>query len=67
MKVNHLPALALLLPLGTAQSPQLLEYRSLCSEGQTEGTKIFDNGVTSEYVCHTKASGSRERQRQWIK
>ncbi|KAJ5278299.1 PAN domain-containing protein [Penicillium chrysogenum] len=62
MKFRHLPALALLVLSGAAQSPELLEYRSLCSGGETEGTTTFDNGVTSDYTCRIKASGPINRE-----
>jgi hypothetical protein len=62
MKLRYLSLLATLVPLGAAQSPEFLEYHSLCSGEETEGTRTFDNGVTSEYTCRIKASGNINRQ-----
>jgi hypothetical protein len=62
MRFHYLPALALLIPLGAAQTPELLEYRSLCSGQETEGAWTFDNGVTSDYSCRIKASGPINRE-----
>ncbi|KUL83018.1 hypothetical protein ZTR_09308 [Talaromyces verruculosus] len=62
MKLEFLPILALLVPLGAAQSAELLEYRSLCSGEETEGTRTFDNGITSDYSCQIKASGPINRE-----
>jgi hypothetical protein len=56
MKIESLSTLAFLTTLSWAQSPQLADYRSLCSAGQETGTKTFDNGITAEYTCRVKAS-----------